>query len=204
MPVSTAIKFEKIEKKEFDPIPSNVYQVQIGDITEKYKAPWGSPQGSDATEQYLNFEFVILNEGPYKGRKLWKDVRPVAPTPSEDAKFKPSWLWRIISAVTGHPLSFSDGVNWGIEETNALIGRQLRLIVNQTPPNSQGKSYNNITDVLPVEAEMQPLLADNIQEQGEKPVAELSGYDKAKAVAQSLPQAPIQETQEINIEEIPF
>jgi len=166
MPVSTSVQFQKVEKKEYEPIKANIYQVQISDIREKYKAPWGSPQGSEQTELYLTFEFLILNQGEYFGRKLWKDVRPVAPVPSEDAKFKPSWLWRIISAVIGHPLSFSEGVNWGVQDTNNLIGRQLRLIVNQTPKNAQGKSYNNITDVLPIEAEIDPLLADNRVSEG--------------------------------------
>jgi len=166
MPVSNNLKLTVPEKKEFAPLPANIYQVQISDITEKLKRKWGAPQDSEPTEEYLTFEFVILNEGEYRGRKLWKDVRPVPPTPSEGSGFKPSWMWRIVSAVEGHPLTFEQGVAFGPEQVNALIGRQLRLIVNQTPKNAQGKAYNNITDVLPVEAEMEPLLADNLQSEG--------------------------------------
>jgi hypothetical protein len=136
MPIGN-MTFEKVEKKEFEPIPANTYQVQISDLKEKWKAPWGTPKDSEPTEPYITFEFTILNEGDYKGRKLWKDVRPVSPIPSEDAAFKPSWLYRIVSAVIGHPISYAEGVNWGVEETNGLIGQQLCLIVNQTPPKKR-------------------------------------------------------------------
>lgn len=169
MPVSNNLKLNIPERKEFAPLPANIYQVQISDITEKLKRKWGAPQDSEPTEEYLTFEFVILNEGEYKGRKLWKDVRPVPPTPSEGNSFKPSWMWRIVSAIEGHPLTFEQGAAFGPEQINGLIGRQLRLIVNQTPKNAQGKSYNNITEVLPVEGEMTPLLADNEQSEGIKP-----------------------------------
>src|SRR5258708_24872389 len=104
MPISTNIIFEKIEKKEFPPIPADVYQAQISDIKEKWKVPFGAPKDDEPTELYLTFEFVILNENA-KGKKLFKDVRPVTPIPSKDGSFKPSWLYKLVSAVTGHPLT---------------------------------------------------------------------------------------------------
>lgn len=164
MPISQNVKFEKIEKKEFEPIPANVYPVQVMDIKEKMKAPWGSPAGSPETELNLTFEFGVL-EGKYKGRKLWKDVRPVTPVPP-DSGMKSSWLYRIVSAVYGHYLTLNEGIDFGPNELNSLIGRQLRIIVNQTPPNAKGKSYNNITEVLTIEGELEPLTADNVQTEG--------------------------------------
>jgi len=172
------------ERKEFDALPANLYQVQIGDITQKLKRPWGSPQDSEASEEYLTFEFIILNEGDFRGRKLWKDVRPVPPTPSEGNGFKPSWMWRIVSAVFAKPFTYQEGVSFSSNDINALIGRQLRLMVNQNPKGE--KIYNNITDVLSVEKDMEPLLADNVPSEAIKP---LTGYEKAKAVAESLPGA---------------
>lgn len=183
MPISTNVKFEKMEKKEFEAIPASVYQVQITDIKEKLKAPWNSPQGSEPTEMYLTFEFAIM-DGKHKGRKLWKDVRPVTPIPPSGG-FKPSWLYRIASAAVGHWIALDEGVNWDIVETNALIGRQIRIVVNQTPPKD-GKSYNNITDVLPVENELEPLVADNIQTEG------IIMHDETH------------ENNEVNVDDIPF
>lgn len=169
MPISHNIRFERIEKKEFEPIAASVYQTQITEIKEKMKAPWGSPQGSEPTELYLTFEFAVM-EGKFKGRKLWKDVRPVSPIPPSGG-FKPSWLYRIASAALGHWITLEEGLDFGPAETNALIGRQLRIVVNQTPPKD-GKSYNNITDVLPIENELEPLIADNIQTEGNVPIEE--------------------------------
>ena len=185
MPISSNLRFERIEKKEYEPIPANVYQVQVGDIKEKYKTPWGKPDAEEK-ELYLTFEFIILDEA-FRGRKLWKDIRPVSPTPSEGGSFKPSWLYKVASAVIGHPLSYAEGVNWAAEETNALIGRQLRLIVNLTPKNAQGRSYNNITEVLPVDKEIEPLLADNVQSEGHLPIETEDDDDLASFIATAPP-----------------
>src|ERR1044072_7965554 len=157
MPVSNQLNLKVPERKEFEALPPNLYQVQIGDVSQKFKRPWGAPQDSEATEEYLTFEFIILNEGDYRGRKLWKDVRPVPPTPSEGNGFKPSWMWRIVSAIFGHPFTFAEGVSFSPNDINALIGRQLRLMVNQNPKGD--KVYNNITDVLAVEQELDPIAA---------------------------------------------
>jgi hypothetical protein len=162
MPISQTIQLQKIEKKEYPVLPAGVYQAQIADIREKLKTPWGQPESAEK-ELYLTFQFTIIS-GKYKGQNLFKDVRPVAPTPSEGNSFKPSWMWRIVSAVMGHPFSFAEGVDFRSDQVNGLIGRQLRLIVNQTPPKD-GKSYNNITEVLPVEEEMEGL-ADNVDSEG--------------------------------------
>ncbi len=175
MPISNNVKFEKMEKKEFEAIPPSVYQAQIIDIKEKLKSPWGSPQGSETTELYLTFEFGIM-DSKYKGRKLWKDVRPVNPVPPGSG-YKPAWLYKIASAAIGHWVTLEEGINWGVADTNALIGRQIRLVVNQTPPKD-GKSYNNITEILPIENELEPLIADNIQTEGYVPIEnEVDGSD---------------------------
>jgi hypothetical protein len=39
MPISNTMQFQKIERKEFEPIAASIYHVQIGDITEKLKTP---------------------------------------------------------------------------------------------------------------------------------------------------------------------
>lgn len=161
MPISLNTKFEIPERKTFDAMPADMYQVQITDITEKLMPPYGKPFDipDEEKEIFLNYEFTILDDGEYRGRKLWKTVRPVPPTPPEDAKFKPSWMWKIVSAVNGEAMSYANGINWGAEETNALIGKQLRLTVTKTDKGE--KSYNNITEVLPVKIQLEPIEANN-------------------------------------------
>jgi hypothetical protein len=91
MPVSPNTKFETPERKIYEALPADMYQVQITDIAEKLMPPYGKPFDipDEEKETFINFEFTILDEGEYRGRKLWKAVRPVPPTPPEDSKFKP-------------------------------------------------------------------------------------------------------------------
>lgn len=235
MPVSPNTKFEVPERKNYEAIPGDVYQVQVTDISEKLMPPYGRPFDipDEEKETFINFEFTILDEGEYRGRKLWKAIRPVPPTPPEDSKFKPSWMFRIVSAIQGMPMTYANGINWGAEQTNDLIGKQMRVTVTKTDKGE--KSYNNITEVLPAKVQLEPIEANN------EPVAEsktepapapnvdpepqnaMSGYDKLKATADKLkPQNPAPESQnepvapniignysqmadeEINVEDIPF
>lgn len=188
------------ERKEYEAIPGNLYQVQVTDITEKLKAPYGKPFDipDEEKEPFINFELTILNEGEYRGRKLWKDMRPVPPTPPE--KYKPSWMYRIVSAILGYSILYEDALNWNMERTNSLIGEQLRVLVTKTDKGD--KSYNNITEVLPIEFALPPIEANNeptseSTESSEMPKTELTGYEKAKQVANNLPGAKPAATEQI-------
>lgn len=191
MPVSPNVKFETPERKVYDAIPGDVYQVQITDITEKLMPPYGKPFDipDEEKETFVNFEFTILDEGEYRGRKQWKAVRPVPPTPPEDTKFKPSWMYRIVSAVNGMPMTYAGGIDWNADSTNSMIGKQLRVTVTKTDKGE--KSYNNITEVLPAKVQLSPIEANNEQPAEPKtsapaPETALSGYEKAKAQADRL------------------
>lgn len=179
----TNTKFEMPERKEYEAIPGNLYQVQVTDITEKLKAPYGKPYDipDEEKETYINFELTILDEGEYRGRKLWKDMRPVPPTPPE--KYKPSWIYRMVSAILGYSVLYDDAINWNMERTNALIGSQLRVLVTKTEKGD--KTYNNITEVLAIENPLPPIEANNEPENSEAKI-EPTGYEKAKQVADSL------------------
>lgn len=214
----TNTKFEIPERKEYEAIPGNLYQVQVTDITEKLKAPYGKPFDipDEEKEMFINFELTILNEGEYRGRKLWKDMRPVPPTPPE--KYKPSWMYRIVTAILGYSILYEDALNWDMERTNALIGEQLRVLVTKTEKGD--KTYNNITEVLPIENSLSPIEANNEPEPKETQEKPLSGYEKARVVANSLPgakQATAEQIapdiaedaqrmadEDINVDDIPF
>lgn len=197
MPVSNNVKFEVPEKKVYEALPANVYQVQITDISDSLKAPYGKPRDipDEEKEIFLTFEFTILDEGEYRGRKLWKDMRPVPPTPPEGT-FKASWMHRLVSAVQGMPVTLANGVNWGAEETNGLIGQQLRIVVTRTDKGD--KVYNNITEVLPVEKSLDPVEASNETEVPKEvspaKAAMGRGMDKAKRIMSG----------DIKPEDIPF
>lgn len=225
MPVSPSTKFEIPERKIYDAIPGDVYQVQVTDISEKLMPPYGKPFDipDEEKETFINFEFTILDEGEYRGRKLWKAIRPVPPTPPEDSKFKPSWMYRFVSAINGMPMTYANGINWSADETNALIGKQLRVTVTKTDKGE--KSYNNITEVLPAKIQLEPIEANNEPVPEPTSVAqnapsETPGYDKLKSMAERLNVSPASQNEpvapdiaetaqamedgEIDVRDIPF
>ncbi|HEX8196374.1 MAG TPA: hypothetical protein VF571_09315 [Pyrinomonadaceae bacterium] len=202
MPVSPNTKFEIPERKIYDAIPGDVYQVQVTDISEKLMPPYGKPFDipDEEKETFINFEFTILDDGEYRGRKLWKAVRPVPPTPPEDSKFKPSWMYRIVSAIQGMPMTYANGIDWGADQTNDLIGKQMRVTVTKTEKGE--KSYNNITEVLPAKVQLEPIEANNEPTSETAPAAQNApsatpGYDKLKSVADRLNISPASQNEPV-------
>ena len=64
------------QPKEYDPIdPSEMYQVEISKVTFQDN-PYYKPDAEKAEERgskyQLSFEFSILGDGEFVGRKLWR------------------------------------------------------------------------------------------------------------------------------------
>src|SRR5207247_3318646 len=97
------------------------YQVEISDITDKIKKGY---KGED--EQGLDFQFTILDE-PHRGRRLWKWIRPVV-VPSLSM---PSWLYVILEKTYNQPTAQEAAENPDLVDLHGLIGKQLRVVVNQ-------------------------------------------------------------------------
>lgn len=152
MPITSLAPKPFENKTEFETIPEDVYQVQITDIKEKLKAPYQAPAGTEATEPFYGFEFTILDEGKFRGRKLWKDVKPVLPFAKPGSK--EPWLHKIIAAVHGKALTFAEAESYGVEQLNALIGKQLRVLVKNSPPKADGKVFSNLESVMHTKNQM--------------------------------------------------
>lgn len=120
-------------------MPEDVYQVEITDLTAE-ESEWKGEK-----KEVFKFEFTIIEDGPYYGRKLWKKGARVSPLPSTNNKAP--LTWKVASAVAKHPLSEEEGKSYTITHMNALIGKQLRIGVMVTPPKD-GKQYNNAESFL--------------------------------------------------------
>lgn len=140
-------------KKSFPPIKAGLYTVQIWDIKEILKAPYNAPLDAEKNVPFYTFEFAILNDGEFRGRRLWKDVKPVAPIPPLGGR-RSAKMWEIVSAIEGHPLTFEEGKKYDKEQVNALIGRQVNVFVIQKPPKANGKVYNDIQAFTSAEKEL--------------------------------------------------
>jgi hypothetical protein len=175
-------------KKSFPPIKAGLYTVQVWDIKEILKTPYypagvAVPADAEKNVPFYTFEFVILNDGEFRGRRLWKDVKPVAPIPPLGGR-RSAKMWEIVSAIEGHPFTYEEGKNYGKDAVNALIGRQLNVFVLQKPPKPNGKVYNDINAFTPCDSP----LSLYTKEEAEQRRAELQAKDSA----------------DINVDEIPF
>ncbi len=134
------------EETEFIPLPEDTFQVHVSDINLKTK----HNAFRNEEEEGSDVEFLILDEGENRGRRLWKWVRPIMA--AGNANNKPSWLYVIASKALGREFTAEEVT---LFSANVLIGKQLRAVVNQ-PQGKNGKTYNNIVQFQVKKADMQP------------------------------------------------
>src|SRR5579864_1094786 len=101
MPLPANTELKAPEKKDWPLIPQDVYQVQITDLTAE-ESEWKGEK-----KDVFKFEFTIIEDGAYYGRKLWKKGSRVSPCPSTNNKAP--LTWKVASAVLKHPLTMDEG-----------------------------------------------------------------------------------------------
>jgi hypothetical protein len=190
------------EKKDWPVMPEDVYQVQITDITAEQSEYKGEKK------DVFKFEFTIIEDGPYYGRKLWKKGTQTAPIPYSSGKNP--LTWKVASAVLKHPLTEDEGKSFSAADMNGLIGEQLRVGVVVTPPKD-GKQYNNAESFFGIKAELPAFDESKVKkDDGGKPapltpaeiVAKASGGKFTPKLASD--QAEDVEFGENEADEIPF
>ena len=147
MPISQGVEIKAPEKKDWPLIPEDVYQVEITDLTEDQSEYKGEKK------DVFKFEFTIIEDGEFYGRKFWKRGSRVSPCPS--ANGKAPLTWKVASAVARHPITEEEGKAYTIDMLNAMIGKQLRIGISVTPPKD-GKQYNNVESFLMAKTTLSP------------------------------------------------
>lgn len=175
-------KLQTPEKKQFDPLPEDTYQAAIRKIELLKDQP--VYQKPNEFEDQLEFEFEVIEEGQYKGRKLWQKVRPVMTAGWSGGQ--PSWLYKLFCAVNNIKLNDEEAKATDANSINGMLGKQVRLIVKQKP-DSKGNVWNRITDMLPVKAQ---IATDNTLPMDTPP--------------DDVPPPMPSEDSDINVEDIPF
>jgi len=142
--MSTNISLRQPERKEFDLLPEDTYEVIIEGLKDRERDVF-EEQGKKET--VIAFTFRIIEDGPYNGRKLWKDAHPVL-WPGE-VFGNPSTLYQIYSVATGKKLTQAEcEAMEDISAINALEGMPLRVVVTQKKSRA-GKLGNRIVSFLP-------------------------------------------------------
>lgn len=142
MPIPDNYNIPVSEATEYELLPEDTYQVQITKLDLKTDQ---TIYQSTEVEDKFAFEFTIVEEGEYKGRKLWLDVRTIMSAGWTGGS--PSWLYKIFCAVNAIQLTDEEAKSVTAKNVNEMLGKQLRLIVKQKP-NQKGIIKNKIVDVM--------------------------------------------------------
>ena len=183
----------KEEAKVYPPLPKNVYQVELLDITLKDATGKFAKEG----DKNFNFQFTLLSgldgENDLRGRSVWASFVPTALYFGGKGKNE---LYQIVEAYLGRDLTQEEEAN-GLtgEFLNSFIGKQIKVFIDHKPSkNDPSKIYNNITSYMPSEVPLNSLTAEEkemarVKNKDEKTPAEQmqSGIDASQA---PLPEAP--------------
>ncbi len=191
------VKIEKREAMEYPPIPENVYQAELLDITmvqvDKYKKP-------GEKENVLSFQFVLLNgkdkNENLRGRNIWRNYVPMFLYVS--IKNGKNVLYQIIEAMRDHELSPEEEATLDSAEINSLIGKQCRIVTENTKKDD--KVYSNIKKFLPVEGLLTHLTAEEKEKAKVKNKKETSG-ETTEIIEEEI---PIIDEERIDPKDIPF
>jgi hypothetical protein len=161
--INSDIKVEKKESQEFSPLPDNIYQVQLLDVTDEKRPTYDTRNEPDDKKQYetvFNFQFVLLagkdKDGePARGRNLWANFIPSYLYESKKGKNR---LYQITEALLGHTLTLEEEAKMDGEFINNLIGKQIR--VGTVTKTNGDKKFTNIDVYYPVEVELDGLSAE--------------------------------------------
>lgn len=153
--INEEITIEKREKKEYPPIPKNVYPAEILDVNlNEAKGKFAQPG-----EKVFSFQFVLLDgkdKGEsLRGRSVWANFVPTYLYIGKNGK---NDLYNIIEAVLERELEMEEEANFDKSFINSLIGKQLRIMVE--PRVTDKGTYDNITNYLEIGTKLNSLTDD--------------------------------------------
>jgi len=146
--LNETLKVEQKEKTEYPPLPKDIYQAELLDITAKEQPTYDTknmPPEQQEYETVLSFQFTIL-EDDNRLRNVWANYIPTYVYIGKNGKNK---LLRIIEALQGKELA--EKVNITGDFLNKLIGKQCRISVE---PKDK---YSNIVDYMVAKSTLTPL-----------------------------------------------
>lgn len=186
------LKMEVKEKQEFKPIPEDVYQVEFLDVKSRQAKAYNDPSRE---ETVLDFQFVLL-EGKdgveeLRGRNVWRNF---VPTYFYEGNKGKNVAIQISEALLGRVLTDEEEATWDGAKWNSLIGTQLRVVIENTTKDT--KTYSNIKSFLPKRQDLAPLTAEEKEKATVKKEVNPNNID--------IPKFKEEQSEEINIEDIPF
>lgn len=147
MPVDASLRFPEPKKLDLPLIPSDLYQVQLLDVTVKEL----ENRKTREMEPKLSFKFAILDEGAWYGRFLFVTSAMSLNMKAHFFKMFPAIVGR---QPTKEEIAAPHKVFTG-DFINSMINTQLRVMVSQEPlENDANTLRNKITSFAPVKAQL--------------------------------------------------
>lgn len=167
---------EKKEASNYEPIPENMYTVELLDVSSESRPTYDTRNEADDKKIYedvLNFHFVLLdgeeNGKSLRGRSVWNNFVPAFLYISK--KNGKNRLYEIVEALQKQTVTLEQEA-FGIDGKylNSLIGKQTRIATeNQTKGD---KTYTQIVKFYPLSTDLTPLTAEEKVEATPKPKEE--------------------------------
>ena len=191
--ITEQLKIERKEAKGFEPLPENVYQVEVFDINLESRPTFDTrnkPDEEKIFEKVLNFQFVLLTgidkDGKsLRGRSIWQNFVPTYLYIGKNGK---NTLYQISEAVLRHQLTQEEEAYMDADVINGYVGSQLRVVVKHK--KSGEKTYSNIESFLAVDELKTPLTSKEKEEATVKP-KEDKETQEAKELQEALDEITI-------------
>jgi len=188
--INEEFKIEKKEAQGYDPLPENVYQVELLDITVDNRPTYDTrnkPDSEKVYEKVFNFQFTLLSGRDMKkgedlrGRNIWQNYVATFLYIGKNGK---NTLYQIIEAIIGHEMSPAEEANMDTAFLNGLIGAQCRVLVKNN--TKDGKTYSNIENFLPIENEAPRLTSEEKEKARVKKETQEEAHENTAPNAQGV------------------
>ena len=201
------INVPKKETQDYPPLPENIYQVELLDVTSKENATYDTRLKADSEKEYetvLSFQFTLL-AGKDKGeslrvRNVWANFIPAYLYISK--KNGKNKLYQIVEALIDRELTQEEEAQ-GIsgEFLNSLIGKQCRIATKHK--ESGDKVYDNVVTYYPAETQLTPLNAEE-KDKAKVKVKDGVKIDEGEATPAEIARQERIDNGEPNPDDIPF
>ena len=187
-------KITKEEAKEYPPIPEDVYQVELLDISSKMMPKYKA----SGEELKMSFQFTILKgkdgEEDLRCRNIWRNFVPTHLFIGKNGK---NVLYQILEALVGRELSPEEEAKLDSDFLTGLVGKQCRVVIKN---NKTAKAtYSNIDSLLVATERLESLTEE------EKEKCKVKPKDDEELTAKNhLDVKDVDEEKSINVEDIPF
>lgn len=149
------IQVQKKEGGNYEPLPEDVYQVELLDITSEKRPTYDTRLKTESEKEYetvFNFHFVILDHRELRGQLLWANFIPTYLYVGKKGKNK---LYQILEAFVGHEMTQEEEARCDSAFLNSLISKQIKVFIENKV--SGDKKFNNIIKYMVAMDRLSPL-----------------------------------------------